>query len=174
MLSTDVKGRVYELRKLNKYTQDQMGDILNISKTAYGKKENGRSEFSLSAINAISEHFGATLEWLLRGTGAKPVAILREVEHTYSSGTYYTEKMASNRFSDILVRFKLDKGIDTNRQASELLHINETHLSNVINGRKSITLAMLTNALRYGQFNINYVLAGVGGYYTEGEKNTRE
>lgn len=59
------QDRLIEQRKLNKITQRQMADYLNISQPSYIRYENGSAEPNLTNLLKIAEFFDVSVDYLL-------------------------------------------------------------------------------------------------------------
>lgn len=57
--------RLIEQRKLNKLTQRQLADILNISQPSYIRYENGTAEPSLTNLVKLADYFDVSVDYLL-------------------------------------------------------------------------------------------------------------
>jgi transcriptional regulator with XRE-family HTH domain len=60
----ELKDRLREIRKKYKLTQKDMGNLLNISESAYGYYEQGRNEPSLEALRKIADRFEVSVSYL--------------------------------------------------------------------------------------------------------------
>lgn len=60
--------RLIEQRKLNKVTQRQMADFLNMAQPSYIRYENGTSEPNLENLVRIADYFDVTTDYLLGRT----------------------------------------------------------------------------------------------------------
>lgn len=66
MLEKKYLGKhLYELRKSNKLTQQELGDILGLTKQMIGKIEKGERAASIEVINAIADYFKVSVDYLL-------------------------------------------------------------------------------------------------------------
>ena len=57
--------KLQELRKQKKLTQEELSEILYVSRTAISKWESGRGYPSIDSLKAIAEFFGVTIDELL-------------------------------------------------------------------------------------------------------------
>lgn len=57
--------KLQELRKQKKLTQEELSEILFVSRTAISKWESGRGYPSIDSLKAIAEFFGVTIDELL-------------------------------------------------------------------------------------------------------------
>lgn len=60
--------RLIEQRKLNKVTQRQMADYLQITQPSYIRYENGTSQPSLENLVKIADYFDVSVDYLLGRT----------------------------------------------------------------------------------------------------------
>ena len=60
--------RLIEQRKLNKITQRQMAEFLQIAQPSYIRYENGSSEPSLENLVKIADYFDVSVDYLLGRT----------------------------------------------------------------------------------------------------------
>lgn len=81
----DIAGRLRELRKKNKYTQDQVATAIDVKRSTYGAYEEGRSEPSIITLRrlatfyryeSIEQLLGISLNELAKTTAPKSQAIL--------------------------------------------------------------------------------------------------
>ncbi len=71
MKDNKLANRLRELRKSNKLSQSDMAERLNISTSAYGYYEQGKSDLSSETINKIADMFNVTTDYLL-GRSSNP------------------------------------------------------------------------------------------------------
>ncbi len=57
--------RLIEQRKLNKVTQRQMADYLQIAQPSYIRYENGTSQPNLETLVKIADYFDVSIDYLL-------------------------------------------------------------------------------------------------------------
>lgn len=60
--------RLIEQRKLNKYTQRQVADYLQITQPSYIRYENGSSQPSLETLVKLADFFDVSVDYLLGRT----------------------------------------------------------------------------------------------------------
>lgn len=56
------KDNIRAFRILHRFTQDEIAKKLNISKTSYNNKENGKTAFTLKEAKKLSEIFNRSIE----------------------------------------------------------------------------------------------------------------
>ena len=54
-------NRIKELRKLHKYTQDDLADLAQISRSTLGNIETAQNDVTFSKLNKIAKAFNLTL-----------------------------------------------------------------------------------------------------------------
>lgn len=62
------KERLIEQRKLNRVTQRQLADYLQIAQPSYIRYENGSAEPSLETLVKIADYFDVSVDYLLGRT----------------------------------------------------------------------------------------------------------
>ena len=70
----NVAKRIKDLRKSKKLNQKEMAAIMDISRSAYAKIENGLNEVLSKHIVKIAEIFNVSTDWLLKGENNHPQA----------------------------------------------------------------------------------------------------
>lgn len=58
-------NRIRSLRKKHDITQEQLGSIVNVQKSAISKYELGRSDPSPDVLRKMADYFGVTIDYLL-------------------------------------------------------------------------------------------------------------
>lgn len=70
MISYDISktaGRIKNLRKKAGYTQEQVADLLNVDRRTISNIEGGKKGCSVDMLLRLSELYGVTLDYLLKG-----------------------------------------------------------------------------------------------------------
>ena len=62
--------RLYQLRRERGISQEELANIVGVSRQAVQKWESGASQPNMDNLVAISEYFGVTLDYLLKGEEA--------------------------------------------------------------------------------------------------------
>lgn len=68
----NVAKKIKNLRKSKKLSQKEMAELMEISRSAYAKIENGLNEVLSKHIVKISEIFNVSTDWLLKGENEQP------------------------------------------------------------------------------------------------------
>ena len=71
---TEIGKRVSALRKLNGLTQENLAELLDCSVKHISHAERGIALLSLEKYLFLSEYFGCSLDYLLRGSGPRDVS----------------------------------------------------------------------------------------------------
>ncbi len=61
VLLQKLANRIKELRKLHKYTQDDLADLAQITRSTLGNIETAQNDVTFSKLNKISKAFNLTL-----------------------------------------------------------------------------------------------------------------
>lgn len=64
--------RIQTLRKAKSISQEQLADIMNVSRQAVSKWESGQSQPDLENIIALSDYFAVSTDYLLKGEEPQP------------------------------------------------------------------------------------------------------
>lgn len=67
----DLNIKLAMLRKEHGYTQEQIADFLNLTRSAISNYELGLNEPSLDAMVAIADLYGVSLDWLMGRTNLR-------------------------------------------------------------------------------------------------------
>ena len=59
--------KLQELRKQKGFTQEELAEVLFVSRTAVSKWESGRGYPNIDSLKAISKFYGVTIDILLSG-----------------------------------------------------------------------------------------------------------
>jgi len=95
--------------------------------------------------------------------GYKP-NVVNEPAAKYSN--VYSNEHVAERLGAVLNDYMLKHNM-RRRHVCEQWDLNETHVSNVINGHKEISMGIIQAALQKGNVNINYLLGGKGPMYEQ-------
>ena len=86
--------RIKELRKMNHMTQAQLAELLHLSdKSAVSKIENGIKPLSIDQVVIISDAFGTSLNYLIRGERFESNDFISMLERVPSDQRIVAEKM---------------------------------------------------------------------------------
>lgn len=78
----ELSEKLYDLRKQKGLTQEELAEILFVSRTAISKWESGRGYPSIDSLKAISECFSVTVDDLLSGKELLSIAEKYSIEKT--------------------------------------------------------------------------------------------
>ena len=100
--NVQLTDNLVRLRKAYNYTQQQIGDKLNISRQAYSNYERGKRIPDIGMLLRLADIYGVSLEQLLTQTCTKD-GVLNE-----SHGPYYRGMVIENADTLYLTREELD------------------------------------------------------------------
>ena len=95
-------NNLHRLRTENNYTQEQIGEKLNISRQAYSNYETGKRIPDIDMLIRIADIYEVTLEQLITQT-CTGTGIINE-----TSGPYYTGKVLENADTIYLTKEEVD------------------------------------------------------------------
>ena len=98
-MNTLLCGRIKELRKAKSYTQEQVADLIGISRQKYARIENGLNSITLDLLTKIVKVLGVTVGDITRVLDEEP-------EVAYRSGT---DVGSSEKIFDMLDLFYANK-----------------------------------------------------------------
>lgn len=82
-------NRLYELRKSKNVSQEELAELLDVSRQSISKWENDKAYPEMTRLLFMSDYFGVSLDYLMRGT--ENVANAENKEKT--SVTYQTRNL---------------------------------------------------------------------------------
>ena len=76
-----MQNRIRELRKENKMTMKQLGEIIGVAESTISQYETGKREPDNEMLLRLAEHFGVTVDFLLGASAPKkPPALTKKDE----------------------------------------------------------------------------------------------
>lgn len=155
--TTELKA-IQKLLKRQKVTQLLIAEILGITQPEVSYLFNGKYK-QLKNIAPLLEKYG------IKETDYKNKNIVQEPIVGYESAT--VEQARSRRFRAQIEAFRGDK---TLKETCIILGQNtDTHINNIINGQKPVTLTILIKCYLNGRFNMYYTLFGEGELFVPKE-----
>lgn len=110
------QDRLYQLRKERGLSQENLADVLGVTRQAVQKWESGVSRPDMDNLTALAQYFGVTLDWLI--TGSEPVIsqesapIQQTIINNYHQGWSYEYKSKRTLFGLPLVHIRFqDHGL---------------------------------------------------------------
>ena len=79
---------------------------------------------------------------------------------------YETDKEVWERYALAIYDYRLKTDLKQAELAKKW-ELNPTHFSDVLAGRKNLTIDMIEAAGKFGNINLNYVVMGIGDMYVE-------
>lgn len=70
--SNTMGRRIALIRKSNKYTQEQLAELLEVTPKHISHVENGTSSLSLKSLLKFCEHFNCSMDYLVHGKYSSP------------------------------------------------------------------------------------------------------
>ena len=103
--------RLYQLRRERGISQEELANIVGVSRQAVQKWESGASQPNMDNLIAISEYFGVTLDYLLRGDENSQDAPGAQASQTLyiPYGWHYEYKSSTMLFGLPLVHINLGR-----------------------------------------------------------------
>lgn len=123
------------LRKSRSLTQQELADVLGISRQGYAKYENNLGEPDISTLIKIANYFSVSIDWLVSG---------ETIEH-YST------------FENILKNLRKSKNI-TQRQLAEKINVTHVSISGYESGNRSPDTETLQKIADYFNVSIDSLL----------------
>ena len=71
----EFRERLYQLRRQAGLSQEELAQIMNLSRQAVQKWESGASKPDMDNLTALADYFNVTLDYLVRGTQAQPAQV---------------------------------------------------------------------------------------------------
>lgn len=104
----EFQHRLYDLRRRAGLSQEQLADLVGVSRQAVQKWEAGTSRPDMDNLTALSQYFNVTLDWLIAGREDPRQAGPTVVEHHYHyEGWHYEYKSERTLFGMPLVHINL-------------------------------------------------------------------
>ena len=82
-------NRLYELRKSKNVSQEELAELLDVSRQSISKRENDKAYPEMTRLLFMSDYFGVSLDYLMRGTESADNAENKEK----TSVTYQTRNL---------------------------------------------------------------------------------
>lgn len=103
--------RLKELRKFHKKTQQDVADILGITRGAYSNIENAKREPDINTLNILAEYYDVSIDYLLGRTNTPDMADkiadrlgILEKERTPEEEGVYMALQNDDKFREIFMR----------------------------------------------------------------------
>lgn len=106
----EFQNRLYELRKRAGLSQEQLADLVGVTRQAVQKWEAGASRPDMENLTALARYFNVTLDWLITGAETAPVRQEQTVvveKHYHYEGWRYEYKSKRTLFGLPLLHVKL-------------------------------------------------------------------
>lgn len=154
------QDRLYQLRKEKGLSQENLADVLGITRQAVQKWESGASRPDMENLVALARYFGVTLDWLIMG--AEPEQLKTPVRQTIINNYYhrwhYEYKSKRTLFGLPLVHINLmDNGLC---RAKGILAVGNVSIGVVSVGAFSFGLLSL-GAIAIGGISLGALAMGL-------------
>lgn len=93
--------KIYELRKNNKLSQEQLAEKIGVSRQSISKWESGETSPELERVVALSQVFNVTTDYLLKSKDIDELTI--RTEHLEKEQNEFREKMILNQIKNIRI-----------------------------------------------------------------------
>lgn len=68
----EIGRRIRDLRNSKKLSMTKLGNAIGVSSGNISDWETGRSKPTIAGLIALSDHFGVSIDWIVKGTGPGP------------------------------------------------------------------------------------------------------
>lgn len=109
----EFQERLYSLRKGRGVSQEELANVVGVSRQAVQKWESGTSTPDIQNLSALADYFGVSLDYLVRGTEtpqAKPESQPTVIHNYYSWGYRYEFRSKTTLFGLPLIHINLGAG----------------------------------------------------------------
>ena len=96
----DVSSRLQELRKEAGYSQEQLAEMLGVSRQSVSKWESGQTNPDINNIGRLSEIYGRSTDYIIFGEEPEPKVVYQE-KIVYQDKIVYQEKQAFKKLNDL-------------------------------------------------------------------------
>lgn len=112
----DFSQRLFELRKRAGLSQEELANLVGVTRQAVQKWESGASRPDMDNLSALARYFNVTLDWLITGVqAAAPQSAPQTVINNYYNSWQYEYKSKRTLFGLPLVHIHLGKGFQRAR-----------------------------------------------------------
>ena len=113
--------------------------------------------------------------YILKGTGPitleKGSSMLNDPVLEYETlSDKYSNEAIGIRIKQLVDDDKANHSLSFREYCKEILRVNYSHLHGVMTGTKPVSSKLLMHMVRYGKYNLNYVMAGAGKYFITEDK----
>lgn len=96
----ELSSRLQELRKEAGYSQEQLAEMLGVSRQAVSKWESGQTNPDINNVGRLSEIYGKSTDYIIFGEEREPEVVYRE-KIVYEDKIVYQEKKAFQKLNDL-------------------------------------------------------------------------
>lgn len=160
----NTKGdRLKHAMSLLRLNQSDVAGVLGIKQPGVSERLRNLRELTFTDAVKLEEHYGIRPDWLLRADGPifKPGNLAEEGMHVYASLRVDTSEDAiSKRFIGVVSAYTNNNRLQE-KEAAALLHLSESHWSQIKRGGKGLTITMLAHAVLNMDADANFILASI-------------
>ena len=105
--------RLYQLRKERGLSQENLADVLGVTRQAVQKWESGASRPDMENLIALAKYFDVTLDWLLTGAESAPAEPAGQtiIHYNYYHAFCYEYRSRRTLFGLPLIHINLGRGL---------------------------------------------------------------
>lgn len=86
-----IHDKIRELRQKKHLTQEQVAELINMSKNGYANMERGQTSININRLEKIAEVFGVDILELLNSSKDVVLLVNENFENTEKCGNYYQQ-----------------------------------------------------------------------------------
>lgn len=165
--------RIRQARKKERVSQTTLGKAIGINDYSYyGRKERGEVRFSDAELLDIAGYLGRNFQWLKLGVGEEfPEGTIRESDFTpeevFTKGVVVRFNQQFNEYVATVHRGSVEA-------ACRELHIKPNTYRRLKGGFQGFSQEALQALCRYGNFDVNFLLANKGTAFIEKKASKSE
>lgn len=164
----EIRERLQKLRKEKGYSQEELAEILGISRQAISKWESGQSSPDINKLIQLSELYGVSIDTILKGTDDSVIdkdnsteSIKQENHYHYYGGYRYEYKSKREIFGLPLVHINIGRGF---YKAKGIIAVGTIAMGLVSCGVFSIGL-LSSGAFALGLISLAAIAIGLGAAF---------
>lgn len=96
----ELSSRLQELRKEAGYSQEQLAEMLGVSRQAVSKWESGQTNPDINNVGRLSEIYDRSTDYIIFGEEREPEIVYRD-KIVYQDKIIYQEKKAFQKLNDL-------------------------------------------------------------------------
>lgn len=96
----EFSSRLQELRKEAGYSQEQLAEMLGVSRQSVSKWESGQTNPDINNVGRLSEIYGKSTDYIIFGKEPEPQIVYQD-KLVYQDRIVYQEKKAFQKLNDL-------------------------------------------------------------------------